>query len=162
MATATYVPLATQTLGSAGTVTFSSIPSTYTDLRLVVSVIGNSGNPITFRFNGDTGTNYSWTMLDGTGGGTGSISTTSASLDTMGAYLNGLSTTPQMGTLDIFSYAGSTYKTSLSSWAGDQNGSGEVEVIVHLWRSTSAINSIALTNNGTNFSAGSTFTLWGI
>ena len=37
----TYTPIATTTLGSAGTITFSSIPSTYTDLVIVLNGNGS-------------------------------------------------------------------------------------------------------------------------
>lgn len=56
MPTATYIALANTTLtGTATSITFSSIPSTYRDLVLVWS--GNS-NSLGFQFNGDTGSNY--------------------------------------------------------------------------------------------------------
>ena len=64
----TYEPIATQTLGSAAaTITFSSIPATYTDLRLVlVGTSTISANP-KINFNSDTATNYSQTILSGNG-----------------------------------------------------------------------------------------------
>jgi hypothetical protein len=62
----TYVAIAEQTLGTAAaSVTFSSIPGTYTDLVLVLSVQDASGNTFALQFNGDTSTNYS-TVLTGT------------------------------------------------------------------------------------------------
>jgi len=64
----TYTPIATQTLGSAtGTVTFTSISGSYTDLVLVIT--GNTNNPTNpvLQFNGDTTTNYSHTYISGTG-----------------------------------------------------------------------------------------------
>jgi len=71
MPTNTYVALATQTLGTAAaSVTFSSIPSGYTDLIIVSSqfyVSSGADRYATFQVgNGtvDTGSNYSWTYLD--------------------------------------------------------------------------------------------------
>ncbi len=76
---------------------------------------------------------------------------------------NGSDTTvPHFATLDIFSYAGSTNKTSLGTQSRDNNGSGTVGQFVHLWRSTSAINSIALFPNSGNFKTGTIATLYGI
>jgi hypothetical protein len=75
----------------------------------------------------------------------------------------GLSNTyPSLCTADIFSYAGSTYKTLLISTAEDYNGSGGVEAKVGLWRSTSAITSITIFNSVSNFAIGTTATLYGI
>jgi len=69
---ATYEPIATTTVSnsSTSTVTFSSISGTYTDLI----IIGNLGSETTnafpyLQFNGDTGSNYSYTQLYGNGNG---------------------------------------------------------------------------------------------
>ena len=65
----TYTPLSTTTLGSAqATVTFSSISGSYTDLVLVMNTIGTSaGGDVQVQFNSDTASNYSCTILYGTG-----------------------------------------------------------------------------------------------
>ena len=70
----TYEAIQTTTLGSAAAdITFSSIPATYTDLVLVYigATVSNNINYY-LRFNGDTGTNYSYTYLSGTGSAVGS------------------------------------------------------------------------------------------
>jgi hypothetical protein len=170
---ATYEPIATTTLGSAAaTITFSSIPATYTDLRLVlVAIAGASGNGYVpaLRFNSDTGTNYSTTELSGQGSSASSARTTSSAFLSAGANSSGagMSTTiPQLFTFDVMSYAGSTNKTVLISSAGDQNGSGYTLAEVGLWRDTTAINSIVISRSiaggTTNFATGTTATLYGI
>jgi hypothetical protein len=161
MATATYIPIATQTLSTAASsITFSSIPSTYTDLRLVCVFTGLTTSGIEMRFNGDTATNYSYTYLNGNG--TAAASGSGASLAYYPISGTTSTTTPPIATFtDIFSYAGSTNKTILSTTASDKNGSGIVEVNVGLWRSTSAITSITV-GVGENYNVGSIFTLWGI
>ena len=65
----TYEPIATTTLGStAATITFSSIPATYTDLRIaLVGSLSGGGNYGNLRFNSDSGSNYSVTILRGNG-----------------------------------------------------------------------------------------------
>ena len=64
----TEVAIATQTLGSAtASITFSSIPSTYTDLRIVFSGTGATVLNLKVRFNGDSASNYSQTNLQGLG-----------------------------------------------------------------------------------------------
>ena len=65
-------------------------------------------------------------------------------------------------TIDIFSYAGSTYKTMLNSLSNDLNGSGKVISEVGLWRSTAAITSLTLTADSTSMAANTTLTLYGV
>jgi hypothetical protein len=160
---ATYEPIATTTLGTAANnVTFSSIPATYTDLRMVIVTGCDSGATASnFTFNGDTGSNYSNTNLTGDG-------TTAASGQATGAFnINALgvldSSTGKRGmtTIDVFSYAGSTNKTALITTSRDANGSGTVGRVVGLWRNTAAITSIRFFVSN-NLCAGSTATLYGI
>jgi hypothetical protein len=158
----TEVAIATQTLGSAASsIDFTSIGSTYTDLRLVLVTQNTSGGNLTMRFNGDTGSNYSVTTLFGTGSSALAERTTSAtSLRVMNSLSS--STNWRLAEIDIFSYAGSTFKTELTSISSDDNGSGSVRRTVGLWRSTSAITSISLFYDSGNHSVGTTATLYGI
>jgi len=164
MATATYVPLATQTLGSAASsITFSSIPSGYKDLRLVLTCKQSSGTVPYLQFNGDTGSNYSSTYLSDNGSSPASSNITSYSSILLSQNVTITSSTiPTSFFVDLMSYSGSTNKTVLGSTAGDLNGSGYIISLVGLWQSTSAITSIFIGGNGSNFSVGTTATLWGI
>jgi hypothetical protein len=157
----TYEPIQSYTLGSAAsTITFSSIPATYTDLRIVWVGTETAANQPYYRFNGDTGTNYSQIELRGNGT---SATAARASNDIAIFALNNYSTTiPALGTLDVFSYAGSTLKSCLYTTSLDQNGSGYVTSCVALWRSTSAITSLVIGDLGTTLKAGTTATLYGI
>jgi hypothetical protein len=162
---ATYEPIATTTLGTAAaTITFSSIPATYTDLRLTLLVNTTSvdARNLRYTFNSDTGTNYSVTRLEGNG--TSALSSRATSAAYMQPTLNTTtsSTIPTFYEMDVFSYAGSTNKTSLFSLNADKNGSGASGKVVGLWRSTAAINTIGITLNTGNFAAGTTATLYGI
>jgi hypothetical protein len=162
----TYEPIATQTLGSsASSVTFSSIPSTYTDLRLVMNYLANSGIAgSSLQFNGDTGSNYSQLFLRGNGSSAVSSRFTNNSYLAVGWQGWATTTIPQFNTVDILSYGGSTFKAALAEETNDRNGAGNVTRIAGLWRSTSAITSIVINENagGGNYAAGSTFTLYGI
>ena len=166
----TYDLIASQTLGSAASsITFSSIAASWTDLRLVTVLRGATGTGTSFEldvvFNSDTGTNYSYTQLTGNGTAASSFSGTSSTYAYCGAIIGPTATAGIIGinTLDIFSYAGSTYKTLLYSSSTDQNGGVNAFVArgVSLWRSTSAITSITLTTN-TSFATGGTANLYGI
>jgi len=166
MATATYVPIATQTLSTAASsITFSSIPSTYTDLRIVITATPSSSavGYTSIYFNTDnTGTNYSLTYLEGNGFSASSGNFTNNGTLAVGDFNVMSSTIPNTTQIDVFSYAGSTYKTVLSANSGDFNGTGTVFRMVGLWRSIAAINQLVLKPAGGNFNSGTTATLWGI
>ena len=155
----TYTPLATTTLGSAATtVTFSSISAAYTDLRLVASYKTAAAVNVQLRFNSDTATNYSDTYLLGNGSAASSARASNQTSDAIW-YSNG--TEFIVGKTDIMNYSNSTtYKTTLSR---SDDSSIFVLARVGLWRSTAAINTILILNDGTqSFAVGSTFTLYGI
>ena len=158
----TYVAIATNTLSSAAaSVTFSSIPGTYTDLVIVTQAISATADDVGIRFNADSGSNYSQTWLSGNGTSAFSSrysSSTSVYLDIYGSMGTALFNNT---VVNIMNYANATtYKTFLSR--ANRAGSG-TDAIVGLWRSTSAITSIVLAPaTGVNFSIGSTFSLYGI
>jgi hypothetical protein len=159
----TYEPIATTTLGTAASsINFSSIPSSYTDIKVILQFAPSNDDRAICTFNSDTGTNYSVTTLVGNG------STASSSLATSQNYIQpsrnaGAANELQLVIMDIFSYSGSKHKTVLSDVAADRNGAGLTVKSVNLWRSTSAINQINFTLlNGNNYKIGTTATLYGI
>ena len=159
----TYEKIATTTLGSSNAnITFSSIPSTYTDLRFVVTGTSvTSFATLLIRFNSDTASNYSQTRIVGSGAAASSQRETSAT-SIRAALSSGFGPTePSFISVDVFSYADSTYKTALVEASCDRNGAGSVERAVGLWQSTSAITTI-LINNANQFTTGTTATLYGI
>jgi hypothetical protein len=148
----TYQAIATTTLGSAAaSYTFSSIPSIYTDLILVLSVDGG-GNIRVGNGSVDSGTNYSDTSLFADGTSAGSLRRTGRDhFDDM---------IQRFSTIHFQNYSNTTtYKTVL---ARQNNAGAEIDAVVGLWRSTSAINTIYIYAGGANFAAGSTFTIYGI
>jgi len=163
---ATYEKIASTTLGSASsTITFSSIAGTYTDLRLVcVYTTASFGIFTRVRFNADNGGNYSDIYIIGDGSTASSARDTgSPSFIGFGAYPNGISSGQyNLVEADIFSYAGSTFKSCLISSSLDKNGSGDVQRLFGQWRNTAAITEITISTNGGTMSAGSTATLYGI
>lgn len=161
---ATYEPIATTTLGSAAaTITFNSIPATYTDLRLVIVSLNSSNNQDgKLTFNNNTATNYSTTHLYGDGTSAGSYSETTMAYMTIFSLSNIVSSGASMAQIDIFNYAGSANKTALIQTANDKNGSGSVARSVGLWRSTSAITRLDLALTAGNYNSGTTATLYGI
>jgi len=155
----TYEPIATYTAtGSSGTLSFTSIPSTYTDLILVVNGSVNTGNNTRMRFNNDTGSNYSMTVLAGDGSSAASYRDSSQTSFSYPGYA-----TTGMGTyiIQIQNYSNtSTYKTFISR---NSNAANQAQVGVGLWRSTSAINQVDLyTASGATWTTSTTATLYGI
>lgn len=155
---ATYEPIATTTAGgSSSTITFSSITASYTDLVLIINSKIASTQNILVQYNSDTGSNYSVTYLygDGSSAVSGRISNDTS------MYVGTVYAEWGMTRIQIQNYSNSTtYKTTLSRQ--DQAG-GTAVAIVGLWRSTSAITSIDVkSGSGSNFTSGSTFTLYGI
>lgn len=157
---ATYEPIATTTLSStASSITFSSIPNTYTDLRCVVVGRNSAEDNLYARFNNDAGTNYSGTGILGNGSTASSFRETNATGFQIGR-LPDASGVFGLTTFDVFNYAGSTFKTVLSTSGTDENGTGFVYRLVNLYRSTSVINRIDLYYPG--FAVGTTATIYGI
>jgi len=162
----TYDPIATTTLTSeASTITFSSIASSWTDLRLVMFGIkpsATSSAPIA-RFNSSS-TGYSLCAFWGNGSTvTGDyFDTTQGGIPLI--YFDGLNdTNPKIGIIDIFSYTGSTKKTVLCTESSDRSGSGRIAKAVSMWSNTSAITSIDVVDgSGRNFGVGTQVTLYGI
>lgn len=155
---ATYEPIATTTLGSAqSSVTFSSISGSYTDLVLIGNGFTSADENIRIRFNGDTGTNYSNTLLYGTGSSALSARNTSST----SLILASLSSTATSNFIThIMNYSNTT--TNKTVIQRGSNPSTIVRADVGLWRSTAAINSITLLVASGNILTDTTFTLYGI
>ena len=154
----TYTPIATASgTGSNATITFSSIPSTYTDLILIIGGGSTSATVVSqLQFNSDTGSNYSWTALYGTG--SSALSARSSNTTSAGNCItSNISTTT---IYNIMNYANtSTNKTVI----GRGNSSADlVDTRVSLWRNTAAINRIDVTFNSGNFASGTVVTLYGV
>ena len=163
----TYEAIATVEVGSGGAadIEFTSIPSTYTDLCLEVSLRGDQAsntNAYLISFNGSS-TTFTTRRLYGNG--------TSAASDSASAgdygIANGASTTASTfnnAAIYIPNYAGSTNKSFSVDEVVENNATTGFDVMTAgLWATTSAINRVTLTANGaTNFVQYSTATLYGI
>jgi len=164
--------ISSQVLGSAAaTVTFSSIPSGYTDLVLRSSTRGSQVNANTnmyIQFNGNTSAIYSWTYLDATGT---SASSAGLSGDTQ---LRANKTTADNATANTFS----SYELYIPSYTVSQNkqmssinaqennttanGDWYIDARSNLYRSSAAISSVTFSLASGNFMIGSSFYLYGL
>jgi hypothetical protein len=106
---------------------------------------------------------YSNTILDGSGSAASSYRNTGNTFIDAAESVSPLSSTiPFLFTVDLFSYAGNTFKTMLINSYGDKNGSGYISAMVGLYRSTTAISSLNISSTGNSYLTGSTATLYGI
>ena len=161
---ATYEKIQSTTLGSAqASISFTSIPSTFTDLRLTVTSVPSGSIQYGLRFNNDSSSLYSLTELVGNGSSAASDRDTNDTSLYFNYFTPTGSTIPAFMTADIFSYAGSTNKTSLLTWNNDRNGAGDIVIYtVGLYRSTSAINRLDIILTSGTMGTGTTATLYGI
>jgi hypothetical protein len=158
----TYDPIATTTLGSAASsISFSSINSAYTDLRVVLVGTTTAAGDWNLTYNGTT-TGYSMTYMFGDGTSASTSRVSNAANINMTRALSTSTTIPTMYQIDIFSYAGSTNKTCLFSGSEDLNGLGVTNRGVGLWQNTAAITTVTITMPSTTFAVGTIATLYGI
>lgn len=168
----TYQAIASVTVGSggAGSIDFTSIPSTFTDLVLKVSArtsgsTANGWQSGALTFNGST-SGYSGILLAGRGD-LAPVSITSATSSIEFAfYSNDASSTASTfanNEIYIPNYAGSTNKSISSDIAEENNAARALAgLCAGLWSNSAAINQITLTSNNGNFAQYSTAYLYGI
>lgn len=166
--------IATVTVGSGGasTITFSSIPSTYTHLQVRYLARTNrtssDTDAVKMTFNSDTGANYSNHQLYGLATGTvGAYGGANESLIYVERETSdgAASSIFGVGVIDILDYANTNkYKTARILAGCDLNNtSGQIHFDSGSWRSTNAITSINFTpNTGSGFVQYSSFALYGI
>jgi hypothetical protein len=170
---ATYTPIATFTVtGSTSIIQFASIPQTYTDLRVVGFVRSQNGSAasdlIDFAINNvTTGGLYSTVALLGN---TVSATTTRWGGVNVG-YRPAIAPTSTTASnifgsfvFDINDYSNTTtFKSLMSRYSHDANGSGGVGTTVVNYRSTAAVSNLQFFyDSGSLFTVGSRITLYGI
>ena len=158
---ATYIKIASNTVGAGGvaSVTFSSIPATYTDLVIKTSARSSTGAYLKISFNGSTST-FSNRALFGNGAAAGSFSTDPQFTIELSA-LSG--STFGNGETYITNYTSSNYKSYSSDSVTEANATtAYTNIQAGLWSTTTAISSITLTPTAGTLAEYSTFTLYGI
>ena len=164
----TYTLIEAKTLASnTASVSFTSIPSTYTDLMLLISArtirATYSDDSAAITFNGST-TSYSSKFIEGNGASASSYSGGSTNVS---LYLpaDGAATANTFGNLSIYipNYAGSAYKSFSSDVVMETNATtAYMTLTAGLWSNTAAINQITVTGVFANLKTNSTFYLYGI
>jgi hypothetical protein len=165
----TYIPLAKTILTSTqATISFSSIPATYTDLVVLFSARTNEASAADSGFwiypNNNTGT-MSYTRIRGIG------SSASSDYNNSDSYwrnavngAGGTADTFASGELYIPSYTDSIFKMGGWTIVREQNSATSNQIIggAGLNRDTTAINTLTMISSGNSFVSGSSFYLYGI
>jgi hypothetical protein len=154
---------------TTASVTFSAIPSTYTDLVLRLSTrtdLADTSENIYTTFNGDTATNYSGTRVANYNNSVDSARNSSQVRFSQGPWSAGTNLTADTfanNEVYIPSYTASANKP-VSSFAAIENNAAAAFVIAtaNLWRNTAAITSVTMAPYSGNFVSGSSFYLYGI
>jgi hypothetical protein len=172
----TYTLISSVTVGSGGaaSITFTSIPSTYTDLNILLSprsAASADRAELYLTVNSDTGSNYNSRRLQGYDSG----SVLSASSSSVAPTANGSfgRITANSATASTFSnvslyipnYAGSNQKSMSIDWVAENNSSTSwtVGMSAVLWTGTAAITSLTFSaESAANFTQYSTAYLYGI
>jgi hypothetical protein len=157
-------------VGAAGasTISFTSIPATYKHLQIryiARSTVAGSEDGTLLRFNGDTGSNYSWHFLFGNG----SSANASYGVSENKIYPWAVPASSFLGSsfsvnvIDILDYASTTKNKTTRALAGydDNSTGGRVALASGLWMNTNAVSSITITNSA-NWAQYSSFALYGI
>ena len=155
--------------GSSGTISFTSIPATYTHLQircLQRNTTNISGDDPKIRFNSDSGSNYNRHLLYGSGSAAAAAASAGDTKITYaynsadasyGASIYGVSV------IDILDYANtSKYKIVRSLSGADNNGSGYVSLQSGSWMNAAAITQIDVMTFSGNWETNSRFALYGI
>jgi hypothetical protein len=161
--------IAGQTLGSAGSITFSSIPQTFTHLQVRLtsrSDYASTTASVFMRFNGDSGANYVYHYLLGDGSSATSGASTGSTVAWVGNMPAASSTANVFAStiVDILDYTNTNKNKTTRSLDGyDTNGAGQTYLSSNLWLNTAAITSILLVSGGgANFVANTRADLYGI
>lgn len=163
---ATFIKIASASLpsGNGASLDFTSIPQTYTDLKLVFSgngTISASGSQV--RFNGSS-TGYTGRYLRGTGTAADSHTQVAYGSTAMwGTYFSSSGVTPTNQEFYIPNYTSANYK-SVSVDAVEEGNAATYYAFIsaHLWSNTAAITSISVFADSGSLTQYSSATLYGI
>jgi len=165
-ASTSFESIATTTVGAGGSasVTFSSIPSTYSHLQLRITALLSGVDDVIIRFNSDSANNYMGHFLLGNGTAASAGQLFGGAYSGIGILYAPYSATPIPSNTDILDYANTNkFKTTRTLYGTENNSTGRMQFNSGLWRSTSAVtNILVIPTSGATFSQYSSFALYGI
>ena len=167
--TSSFESIATATgTGSSGTISFTSIPSTYSHLQVRIlgrGTVASVTQTAVLTLNNDTAANYANHGIIGDGATVQATGNASAS-NIARIYSVGNNATADImsvGIIDIHDYAStSKYKTVRIFTGDDRNGAGRTALSSGLWQSTTAVNRLDIITASANWTTTTTFALYGI
>lgn len=147
----TFSLIASSTVGAGGAanISFTSIPNTYTDLVLKLSVRSNRATvQDTFKvtFN-SSASGYSFKRVYGDGATAASDGSTGDTFLTVGYSAGNSATASTFGNVELYipNYAGSNNKSVSTDGVGENNGTtAYAGLFASLWANTAAITSITI------------------
>jgi hypothetical protein len=162
MPTSTYDLIASNVLSTnSSSVSFSSLPSSYRDLIIVINGLGNGGEILAdLRFNSDTGTNYSFIRMRGSG--SAATSTTGTAKTVITTEL-GFSNTSERNhqIFHVFDYS-ATDKNKTVLIQENSNGVYGVVVAGARWANSNAITSVEVRSTTNTFATGTSIYIYGL
>jgi hypothetical protein len=161
--------IASSTVGAGGaaSIDFTSIPSTYTDLSVKLSIRNNAGGgqAVRMEFNGSDSAsgNYTIRLLEGDGASATSGNATTTAI--VGTASGTTHTANSFTSIDVYvpNYASSNYKSHSSDSAQETNATtAYLDLVATTWAVTSAISSIKIYTSSGNLVQYSSAYLYGI
>jgi hypothetical protein len=172
----TYTLISSTVIGSnMTTVTISSIPSTYTDLNMLIvaksSFVDTNWDQIRARYNGDTATNYSDRDIYAQEAtvNNASAGTANQQFNNAGMYIPASGDSAGTATWSNINFYIPNYTSATNKPINhytvkrcDNNNNDFMTLDAGLWRNSATISSISFFLGFENFLAGSAFYLYGI
>jgi hypothetical protein len=163
---ATFTLISSITVGSGGaaTISFTSIPATYTDILIKYSMrdtAADVGRNAKITFNGSSANQAQRSLYTGDG----STVTSYTYTDFYIWYPGSAATTSTFGNAEVYitNYTNSNFKSFSGDVTTENNGTAaELALSASLWSNTAAITSVTATANGGTFAQYSTAYLYGI
>lgn len=164
--TGAYDALASVTVGSGGasSINFAGIPTGYKHLQVRWTALTSASySDLAFRFNSDSGNNYTFHGIEGNGASV-SGSNYGTSLNNTPIGIGGASSSiPAVGVMDLLDYANTNkYKTARSLFGTDSNGAGYIIMRSGLWLNTSSVSTITISVPSGTINQYSSFALYGV
>jgi hypothetical protein len=166
---ATRLIASTRLGAAAASIEFASIPQTYKHLMIFLSgqTSHTAATNVLVRFNSDSGANYHWQLIAGSGT-TASASNGASQTSIVGASVLATTATSRAGSAVLFipEYTQTNFHKNTLSQGGrviDDTGTNHIfQTFYGHWKSTSAVTTITLSSSTANLAAGTIATLYGL
>lgn len=165
-AMADYELISTVVVGAGGatSVTFSGLDTSataYKHLQVRAVALHSADQNAMMQFNGDTGSNYWWHMVQGNGTAASSFGSNATQMQI--GYGPNSTTIPTTSIVDILDFKSTTKNKTIRTLTGcAYSGTWNVKLMSGSWSNTAAITSITMFEITGSYKAGSRFSLYGL